>query len=327
MGRRGKRTLWVALLFLCNVLQLLIGKQIAVTAAAVSSASQNDDRFPSGARGGPPQPIVQRRTFDTSSSDSWSFFTIGSSNLRDKRKLPGTSNLPGQAGKETISDFSCRGRPPGYYADIKLGCEVYHLCNRHGGGMAFECPRGTRFQQRTMVCDHEHLVQCHNSEQYFHSNLRIGQANLNFIDDRRKSSKPNQVGINDDVFMQVVVREHNNNKPEIGRTTKSRGNHRMQLVFKQNQLAEKQHQQHHDHQHHFGRTKSSLLKGRGKDSFFLVAQDEDTPEVIRDSRKVPKNILNQVSSLPPKRIKSSKLPTFPNYPVKLKDKTAEERLT
>lgn len=53
--------------------------------------------------------------------------------------------------------------------------------------MAFECPRGTRFQQRTMVCDHEHLVQCHNSEQYFHSNLRIGQANLNFIDDRRKS--------------------------------------------------------------------------------------------------------------------------------------------
>ena len=94
--------------------------QIAVTAAAVSSA-QNDDRFPSGARGGPPQPIVQRRTFDTSSSDSWSFFRIGSSNLRDKRKLP--SSTLGSA-KETISDFSCRGRPPGYYADIKLGCEV-----------------------------------------------------------------------------------------------------------------------------------------------------------------------------------------------------------
>ncbi len=108
----------------CSPITYYLLFQIAVTAAAVSSASQNDDRFPSGARGGPPQPIVQRRTFDTSSSDSWSFFTIGSSNLRDKRKLPGTSNLPGQAGKETISDFSCRGRPPGYYADIKLGCEV-----------------------------------------------------------------------------------------------------------------------------------------------------------------------------------------------------------
>ena len=110
------------------------------------SSIQNDDRFPKGARGGAPVPIVQRRTFDT--SNSWSFFTLGSSQLptgstsglasigsssgrhsggdhfgsassRNKRKL-----LPN--GKETISDFSCRGRPPGYYADIKLGCEVSH---------------------------------------------------------------------------------------------------------------------------------------------------------------------------------------------------------
>ena len=124
-------------------------------------------------------------------------------------------------------------------------------------------------------------------------------------------------GINDEVFMQVVVRDHHHNNPitsEIGRT-KSRENQRMQLVFKQNH--------HHDVQHHH----SSLLKGRGKDTFFLVAQDEDTPEIIRDSRKVPKNILNQVSSLPPKRIKSSKLPSFPNYPVKMVGKTAEERLS
>ena len=54
--------------------------------------------------------------------------------------------------------------------------------------MAFECPRGTRFQQRTMVCDHEHLVECHQSAKYFHSNLRIGQANVNFIDDKQRSS-------------------------------------------------------------------------------------------------------------------------------------------
>ena len=47
-------------------------------------------------------------------SNSWSFYTIGSS--RNKRKLP--------SGKETMSEFSCRHRPPGYYADINLGCEV-----------------------------------------------------------------------------------------------------------------------------------------------------------------------------------------------------------
>ena len=105
-----------------------------------------DSSFPSGGRGGPPQPIVQRRTFDLSStsgqhhniashqssgagqhsgtvpqlSDSWSFYNLGSS--RNKRKLP--------SGKETFSEFSCRDRPPGYYADINLGCEVSHISSK-----------------------------------------------------------------------------------------------------------------------------------------------------------------------------------------------------
>ena len=131
--------------------------------------------FPKGERGGPPQPIVQRRSsaFDpliskqnspaagqpvvpqsqrrsidlskpsgqpnwlqqsgngqpswaqhsghvSPNSNSWSFYTIGSS--RNKRKLP--------SGKETVSEFSCRHRPPGYYADINLGCEVSAHVNK-----------------------------------------------------------------------------------------------------------------------------------------------------------------------------------------------------
>ena len=117
-----------------------------------------DPSFPSGGRGGPPQPIVQRRTFDLNSptslgghhqniassqsgnaghlsstvpqlSDSWSFYNLGSS--RNKRKLP--------SGKETFSEFSCRDRPPGYYADINLGCEVSHIIiqNMHERGIFF----------------------------------------------------------------------------------------------------------------------------------------------------------------------------------------------
>ena len=131
--------------------------------------------FPKGERGGPPQPIVQRRSsaFDpliskqnsptgqpvvpqsqrrsidlskpsgqpnwlqqsgngqpswaqhsghvSPNSNSWSFYTIGSS--RNKRKLP--------SGKETVSEFSCRHRPPGYYADINLGCEVSANINKN----------------------------------------------------------------------------------------------------------------------------------------------------------------------------------------------------
>ena len=41
MGRRGKRTLWVALLFLCNVLQLLIGTQVSNLAASDFNARKD----------------------------------------------------------------------------------------------------------------------------------------------------------------------------------------------------------------------------------------------------------------------------------------------
>ena len=118
-----------------------------------------------------------------------------------------------------------------------------------------------------------------------------------------------------DVFMQVVVRK--DPITEIGRI---RENQRMQLVFKQNQA-------NHDSR---PTTKSSLLKGRGKDTFFLVAQDEDTPEVVRDLRKVPKNVLNQVTKPSRKKpfFKSSKIvPTFPNYPVHTVGKSADDRFS
>lgn len=91
-------------------------------------ASANSS-FPRGPRGGFPEPIVQRRRQSVDDSEShhvenskqtssWSFFTLG--NSRNKRKL-----LP--SGKDTVPDFSCRDRPPGYYADMKLGCEVSSL--------------------------------------------------------------------------------------------------------------------------------------------------------------------------------------------------------
>ena len=103
----------------CNYLFQASGSEDRFRAGG--AAQIISDGVPGAPRGGPPQPLVQRRSFDTSAkssrsstSDSWSFFNIGSS--RNKRKLP--------SGRETISDFSCRDRPPGYYADMKLGCEV-----------------------------------------------------------------------------------------------------------------------------------------------------------------------------------------------------------
>ena len=158
----------------------------------------------------------------------------------------------------------------------------------------------------------------------------------------------------DDVFMQVVVRNTASTttptpptKPNIQKSNnflnkEIRENQRMQLVFKQQQkklkkLKKQQQQQQQQQQlqqqklHNLENNhnsfsspeapkKSLTLKGRGKDTFFLLAQDTDAPGAIRDSRKVPKKVLNQL-----KKVQSAKLPnkdprdlpTFPNYPVNM----------
>ena len=104
--------------------------------------------------------------------------------------------------------------------------------------------------------------------------------------------------------MQVIVKENQDD------------HQKMQLVFK-------------DHNSFNGveePVKSHALIGRGKDSFFLVAQDqEDNPALFRDTRKV----LNQVSSKMKKPIKmpAPKLPSFPNYPVQMKEIQPDSPLT
>ena len=162
--------------------------------------------------------------------------------------------------------------------------------------------------------------------------------------------------------MQVVVRDHNSNSHQSSKLNEIRENtnDRMQLVFK-----EQKHQQTtHDsfsssaknsghekivhqnlvhenigHQNlvheeighqkfvheNIGHQKS--VHGRGKDTFFLLAQDIDSPNVVRDSRKVPKKVLNQVQTpKKPTKVATSvkKVPTFPNYPVKMDDKPDKE---
>ena len=118
--------------------------------------------------------------------------------------------------------------------------------------------------------------------------------------------------------MQVVVRDPTqSSQPQ----TQNHENH-MQLVLKH---AHDSFSSHH-HNHHSPKS----LKGRGKDSFFLVAQDLDSPdesELIRDSRKVPKNVLNQLTPAAKKKpAKPARIASFPNYPVKM-DENLTDKLT
>merc|ERR1719464_1947451 len=76
------------------------------------------------------------------------------------------------------TNFTCKGRAPGYYADMEAHCKVYHMCNSRGGGRGFLCPQGTKFAQRTMVCDFEKKVKCNDASDFFHRNLIIHEASL-----------------------------------------------------------------------------------------------------------------------------------------------------
>ena len=52
------------------------------------------------------------------------------------------------------------------------------MCNSRGGGRGFLCPQGTKFAQRTMVCDFEKKVKCNDASDFFHRNLIIHEASL-----------------------------------------------------------------------------------------------------------------------------------------------------
>jgi len=85
--------------------------------------------------------------------------------------------------------FSCKGRAPGYYADMEAECTVYHMCNARGGGRGFLCPQGTKFNQKTMVCDFAARVKCDQSSNFFHRNVIIHEASLAATKPRKQLRK------------------------------------------------------------------------------------------------------------------------------------------
>lgn len=73
------------------------------------------------------------------------------------------------------TNFQCVNRPPGYYADIETGCQVYHMCDGLGRQFSYACPNTTLFQQRMLICDHWYMVNCSKAESDYGANLLIGK--------------------------------------------------------------------------------------------------------------------------------------------------------
>ena len=131
--------------------------------------------------------------------------------------------------------------------------------------------------------------------------------------------------------MQVIVKD----EPPQSSSAVQTKDHHMQLVLKNKSHSKQKQQKTRENSNSFSSNNQPEQKtrensnnnniqglkfGRGKDSFFLLAQDTDSPEVIRDSRRVlPSKILKQANEISAGKFKKGQFPSFPNYPVRIKD--------
>ena len=74
--------------------------------------------------------------------------------------------------------FSCSGRLPGYYADVRSGCQAFYICQSDGRMNGFLCPNATLFSQQLLTCDYWNNVDCDQAERYYSVNEALYQQPL-----------------------------------------------------------------------------------------------------------------------------------------------------
>ncbi|KAL5273932.1 mtg family protein [Megaselia abdita] len=89
-------------------------------------------------------------------------------NFKSKVELPATS-------------FSCGNQKhfPGLYADVDLGCMVFHVCALTDDGLimkSFLCPESTLFDQTILKCNWWFYVDCPTSKDMYDSNIPISKS-------------------------------------------------------------------------------------------------------------------------------------------------------
>ena len=65
------------------------------------------------------------------------------------------------------------------------------MCQGRGGGRPFLCPEGTKFNQRTFVCDHAKRVKCSEASNFFHRNVIVHEASIKAIPKSKSTSSNN----------------------------------------------------------------------------------------------------------------------------------------
>ncbi|XP_076308530.1 U-scoloptoxin(01)-Cw1a-like [Tachypleus tridentatus] len=90
------------------------------------------------------------------------------------------------------TDFSCDGRHPGYYADTKSNCQVFHICysrtltdgTLQAERQSFFCGNQTVFNQLSLTCTFPNdAVPCTEASDFYYLNENIGIKDAPFFTD------------------------------------------------------------------------------------------------------------------------------------------------
>lgn len=151
-------------------------QQVDTPTASVRSSNGSDSASLSGqwAQGSSPQSTpAPTHTTSTPPSPSPSPPPTTTTSAQDL-----ATELPDFISTQNTSTFTCYGKLTGYYADVKLGCRVYHFCTQIDGiegtsyqRMSYICLEGSLFDQRDLNCVRraDLKVQCEDAEKEYDS--------------------------------------------------------------------------------------------------------------------------------------------------------------
>lgn len=63
--------------------------------------------------------------------------------------------------------FTCKDKPPGFYADIDYNCRIFHVCENSSDGFPVICSDDTVFDQKMRICTDKNSIDCQHSDEWY----------------------------------------------------------------------------------------------------------------------------------------------------------------
>jgi len=104
--------------------------------------------------------------------------------------------LNGQFLPDDTNNFDCQSKhQPGFYADLRYGCQVFHRCDFNGNHTVYACVNTTVFNQITLTCDYWFNVDCTKNAAYEDfANSRLYQNEQPLFDTPPNDYVPAMIG-------------------------------------------------------------------------------------------------------------------------------------